>query len=60
MLAGGDSGLGAGFIGFMIVVVLGIACFFLFRSMTRHLGKVPSSFDAPAAPPSAASEPDEE
>ncbi|HTW19977.1 MAG TPA: hypothetical protein VME70_07180 [Mycobacteriales bacterium] len=45
--AHGDSAFGAGFIAFIVVVALCIACFFLFRSMSRHLGKVPPSFDPP-------------
>lgn len=51
LLAGGDNSLGAGFIGFIVVVVLIVACYFLFRSMTRHLRKVPSSFDPPPVDP---------
>jgi hypothetical protein len=47
LLASGDNSLGAGFIGFMVVVALGVACYFLFRSMTRHLRKVPASFETP-------------
>jgi hypothetical protein len=47
--AGGDSALGAGFIAFVVVVALGVACYFLFRSMTRHLRKVPPSFEPPPA-----------
>jgi hypothetical protein len=50
LFASGDSDLGAGFIAFVVVVVLGIACYFLFRSMTRHLRKVPPSFDPPPPP----------
>jgi hypothetical protein len=49
VLASGDSDFGAGFIGFMVVVVLGVVCFFLFKSMTRHMRKVPASFDTPPA-----------
>jgi hypothetical protein len=49
LMAGGDSALGAGFIAFMVVVALGVACYFLFRSMSRHLRKVPGSFDPPPA-----------
>lgn len=45
LLASGDSDLGAGFIAFMVVVALGIACYFLFKSMSRHLRKVPASFE---------------
>lgn len=54
LLAGGDSDLGAGFIAFVVVVVLGVACYFLFKSMSRHLRKVPASFDPP---PGATSKP---
>lgn len=38
-------GLGAGLTGFLVVVVLVVACVFLFRSMSKHLRKVPKSFD---------------
>ena len=34
-----------GFIGFLVVLGLAVACFLLFRSMTKHLRKVPKSFD---------------
>jgi hypothetical protein len=54
VLADGDNDLGAGFIAFVVVMVMAGACYFLFRSMSRHLKNVPSSFDA--APPT---EPDE-
>jgi len=47
ILADGGGALGAGFIAFIVVVVLGVASYFLFRSMSRHLRKVPSSFDPP-------------
>ena len=40
-----DDTLGAGFIAFIVVLVLVIASVFLFRSMTRHLRKVPKTFD---------------
>ena len=39
--------LGAGAIGFLVVVALGVASVFLFRSMSKHLRKVPPSFDEP-------------
>jgi O-antigen ligase len=35
----------SGFIGFLVVLALAIACFLLFRSMAKHLRKVPKSFD---------------
>jgi hypothetical protein len=44
----------SGLIGFLVVVGLAGATVLLFRSMTRHLRKVPKSFDQP---PSAPSEP---
>ncbi|HWC35841.1 MAG TPA: hypothetical protein VG650_13575 [Mycobacteriales bacterium] len=47
LLASGDSAFGAGFIAFLIVLALAVASFFLFRSMSRHLRKVPESFDPP-------------
>jgi hypothetical protein len=50
LLASGDSDLGAGFIAFVVVLVMCIACYFLFRSMSGHLKKVPASFDTPSAP----------
>jgi hypothetical protein len=49
LMAGGDSALGAGFIAFVVVMAMGVACYFLFRSMSRHLRKVPASFDPPPA-----------
>jgi hypothetical protein len=47
LLASGDGAFGAGFIAFLVVVGLSVACYFLFRSMSRHLRKVPASFDPP-------------
>ena len=38
-------GLGAGLTGFLVVVALVIAAVFLFRSMSKHLRKVPPTFD---------------
>lgn len=35
----------SGFIGFLVVLALAGACFLLFRSMSKHLRKVPKSFD---------------
>jgi hypothetical protein len=43
--------LGAGLIGFLVVVALCIAAVFLFRSMSKHLRKVPPTFDKDDAPP---------
>lgn len=34
-----------GLVAFVVVVALGVAAVFLFRSMSRHLRKVPKSFD---------------
>jgi hypothetical protein len=47
LLAAGDSSLGAGFFAFVVVLALAVSSFFLFRSMSRHLRKVPDSFDPP-------------
>jgi hypothetical protein len=47
VLASGDSAFGAGFIAFAVVVVMSVACYFLFRSMSRHLRKVPATFEPP-------------
>jgi len=35
----------SGLIGFLVVLGLAVACFLLFRSMNKHLRKVPESFD---------------
>ena len=43
VLAAGS--LGAGFTAFLVVLVLVIATVFLFRSMSKHLRKVPPTFD---------------
>ncbi|HWA65198.1 MAG TPA: hypothetical protein VG899_02365 [Mycobacteriales bacterium] len=47
VLAAGDSDFGAGFIAFAVVLALCVASFFLFRSMNRHLRKVPEKFEQP-------------
>lgn len=48
-----SGGIGAGLTGFLVVLVLVIAAVFLFRSMSKHLRKVPGSFekDDPTTPP---------
>ena len=38
-------------IGLVVVLLLGIATVFLIRSMTKHLRRVPASFDPPAERP---------
>jgi hypothetical protein len=43
--------VGAGLIGFLVVLGLFVASVFLFRSMTRHLRNVPKSFEPPAQTP---------
>jgi hypothetical protein len=43
VLASGS--LGAGFIAFVVVLALCLAAVFLFRSMSKHLRKVPPTFD---------------
>jgi hypothetical protein len=37
-------------IALVVVILLGIATMFLIRSMTKHLRKVPASFDRPEEP----------
>lgn len=37
-------------IGLLIILLLGVALYFLLRSFTRQLKKVPASFDPPAEP----------
>jgi len=46
VLADSDTGKGSP-IGFFVVLVLVIAVYFLYRSMNRHLKKVPDSFEPP-------------
>lgn len=38
----------AGWIGLVVVLLLGVAVVFLYRSMNKQLKKVPPSFDEPA------------
>ena len=40
-----------GLLGFLVVLALVVACVFLFRSMAKHLRKVPPSFDETPPPP---------
>jgi hypothetical protein len=47
--AGSEAGK-AGPLGLLVILLLGLATFFLVRSMNRHLRKVPPSFD-PAEKP---------
>ena len=42
---------GAGGWALLLVVLLGLATVLLYRSMTKHLRKVPTSFDPPVDPP---------
>ena len=44
VLAAGESNK-AGPLGLLVVLLLGIAVYFLGKSMVRHLKKVPPSFD---------------
>jgi hypothetical protein len=57
ILADGDSAFGAGFIAFVVVVALCLACYFLFRSMNRHLKGLPTKFPQPPADENEATEP---
>ena len=35
----------AGPLGLLVIVLLGIACWFLYRSLSKHLRRIPASFD---------------
>ena len=39
-------------VGLLVILLMGIATFFLLRSMTRKIKNVPASFDAPETPDS--------
>jgi hypothetical protein len=48
VLADGDSAFGAGFVAFLVVTALCVACYFLFRSMNKHLRGLPTRFPPPS------------
>ena len=45
-LAASDLGVSAGWLGFLIVVLLGVATFLLIRNMNARLKRLPKSFEA--------------
>jgi hypothetical protein len=49
-LAAGDDQQKAAPLGLFVLVLLGVACYFLFKSMSRHLKRVRDDFPAPGAP----------
>jgi hypothetical protein len=51
VLADSDAGKGSP-IGLLVVLLLVVAVYFLYRSMNRHLRKVPGEFDRPERPDS--------
>ena len=60
LLATGQSAASSaapGAVGFLVVAGLGLAVFFLFRSMTKHLRKVNLAAENEAAPPAKAGPP---
>ena len=60
LLAAGQSAASSaapGAIGFLVVAGMGLAIFFLFRSMTKHLRKVNLAAQNEAAPPAKAGPP---
>jgi hypothetical protein len=60
LLAAGHSAASSaapGALGFLVVAGMGLAVFFLFRSMTKHLRKVRLAADNAAAPPAKAGRP---
>jgi LPXTG-motif cell wall-anchored protein len=40
-----SSNVGPGLLGFVVVLILGFGVFLLYRSMNKHLRRVPKSFD---------------
>jgi hypothetical protein len=38
----------AGWLGLVVILLLGVAVVFLYKSMTKQLKKIPPSFDEPA------------
>jgi len=57
---GGGEAKKAGPIALVVILVLAIACYFLFRSMTRHLRKVREEFPGDDPAPSAPQPPADE
>ena len=60
LLAAGQSAASSaapGAVGFLVVAGMGLAIFFLFRSMTKHLRKVNLAAQNAAAPPAKAGPP---
>ena len=49
--SGGGEAKKAGPIALAVILVLAVVCYFLFRSMTRHLRKVREQFPVDDAPP---------
>jgi hypothetical protein len=49
VLADNDKGRGSP-IGLFVVLVLCVAVYFLYKSLNRHIKRVPESFDPPAEP----------
>jgi hypothetical protein len=46
----------AGLVGFLVILALAVAAVFLFRSMSKHVRRVPESFEQPDAPDDQSSE----
>jgi len=46
-----DDTVSPGVLGFAVVVVLGVAVYFLLLSFRKHIARVPATFDPPASPP---------
>jgi hypothetical protein len=51
-LLAGDDTQKAGPLGLLVLIILGIVCYFLFRSMSSHLRKVNTTFPVEANPAS--------
>ena len=54
---GGGEAKKAGPIALVVILLLAVACYFLFRSMTRHLRKVREEFPSDEPPTAAGDEP---
>jgi hypothetical protein len=51
LLAAADDGVSAGYIGLLIVLLLGVATVLLIRNMNARLKRLPRSFDDEVSPP---------
>ena len=57
-LAKSGEGAKSGPIGFAVILLLCVACYFLFKSMSKHLRKVREEFPVDGTDPTSGSEPE--